>query len=191
MKKISLLLPLTLLISACAGVAPDSLKAVAGDKSIVLANPVQYDEEYSMAGNHFFYTISAGKYAAKYEDAKGTYYEGAAPCFTIRIEMASLKKDGKAQPTPMIYRCGIFMPGLATAEPKLYFYKDAGVSKEIFENSKWVARDANGKPATGAAALSSTNVGASIAAVFDAAELKNLHFYQDQPKAGQLRQAVQ
>lgn len=192
MKNISLLIPIAIILAGCAGVSPSDLKPVAGDKAIMLVAPVQYDEIHSFAGNHMYYTIDAGKYSAKYEDSKGTYFEGPGSCFTIRIELDSLKKDGKSQPTPMAYRCGIFMPALAAAEPKLYFYHDAGVSKEIFENSKLVARDADGRLSTSPdRVMSGTNVGASIAAAFDAAELKNLHFYQEQPKPGQIRQALQ
>jgi hypothetical protein len=173
------------------GVAPSNLKAVSVDKSIALVSPVHYDEYYSMAGNRFFYTISSGKYVAKYEDAGGVYYEGSSNCFTIRIESDSFKKDGKPQPTPMSYRCGIFMPAAASAEPKLYFYRDAGVSQAVFGNTQAQVVDAKGAPSTSPGAAVGAGVGMGIVGALDAAELNNLHFYQDQPKPGQIRKAMQ
>ena len=191
MKTLSFLAPIVALISACAGVAPSDLKAVSVDKSMVLVSPVQYDEYYSMAGNRFFYTINSGKYAAKYEGANGVYYEGPGSCFTIRIESDSLKKDGKPQPTPMSYRCGIFMPSAASAEPKLYFYRDAAVSQAVFNNTQAQVVDAKGAPSTSPGAATGAALGMGVVGALDAAELKNLHFYQDQPKSGQIRRAMQ
>jgi hypothetical protein len=189
--KVALLAPLVVLISACAGVAPSDLKAVSVDKSIALVSPVQYDEYYSIAGNRFFYTINSGKYAAKYEDAIGTYYEGPGSCFTIRIESDSLRKDKRPQPTPMSYRCGIFMPIATSAEPKLYFYRDAAVSQQVFNNTQVQVVDAKGVPSASPGAAAGAGLGMGIVAALDAAELKNLHFYQDQPKPGQIRKAMQ
>jgi K+-transporting ATPase A subunit len=40
-------------------------------------------------------------------------------------------------------------------------------------------------------AAAGTAVGMGLVRAFDAAELKNLHFYQDQPKPGQIKSALQ
>jgi hypothetical protein len=191
MRTLAFTISLVAFLSACAGVAPSDLKPVSVDKSMALASPVQYEEYYSIAGNRLFYTISSGKYAAKYEDAKGIYYEGPPNCFTIRVESDSLRKDGKPQPAPMSYRCGIFMPVASSAEPKLYFYRDAAVSQAVFSNSQAQMVDAKGAPITSPAAGAGAGTGMGIVSALDAAELKNLHFYQDQPKPGQIRRAMQ
>jgi hypothetical protein len=177
-------------LCACAGISPSDLKPVLVDSSMALESPVQYDEYYSIAGNRFFYTISPGRYAAKYEDANGIFHEGPPNCFTIRIESDSLKKEGKAQPAPTSYRCGIFMPTASTTEPKLYFYREAARSEAVFSGSRIQLVDGKGAPVASPAAGIGAGIGMGIVRALDAAELKNIHFYPDQPRPGQLRNAL-
>lgn len=191
MKTAIVLTSLVALLAACAGVAPSDLKSASVEKSILLTSAVEYDQYHSLAGNHMFHTIQAGRYTAKYEDARGLYYEGAGQCFSIRVELDSLKKEGKPQPAAKGYRCGIFMPSAATEEPKLYFYRDPEVSRQIFNNTTVQAVDSKGAPSASPGATIGTGLGVGIAAAWDAAELKNLHFYDEQPKPGQIRQALQ
>lgn len=178
-------------LSSCAGVPPSSLRPVTADKSIVLGRSVDYDEYYSLAGVRFFLTINAGRYAAKYEDASGTYFEGPGECFTIRFENDSLKKEGKAHPAPHSYRCGIHVPVGAGGEPRLYFYRDPEESKAIFGGTQVQVVDAKGVPSASPAAAVGGAIGMSLVEALDAAELKNLHFYRDQPKPGQIRKAME
>lgn len=190
MKTPALTLSIAACLSACAGISPSDLKPVSVDRSMALESPVQYEEYYSIAGNRLFYTISPGRYAAKYEDANGIYYEGPPNCFTIRIESDSLKKDGRVQPAPTNYRCGIFMPVASTAEPKLYFYRDAALSEAVFSGSHVQLVDGKGAPLVSPAAGAGAGIGMGIVRALDAAELKNIHFYPDQPKPGQLISAL-
>lgn len=179
-----------LFLAACAGVAPTVLQPVTVDRAVSLAAPVQYDEYYRMAGNRFHYTIAAGRYVARYQDAGGVYFEGPAQCFSIRIASDRLAKDGKPQPAPHSYRCGLYLPQQDGAEPKVYFYRDPAIAAELAGGVTVQAVDAKGAPATAPAAAVGAAAGAGLARAFDAAELKNLHFNTDQPKPGQLRAAL-
>jgi hypothetical protein len=179
-----------LVLVGCAGVNPEGLRPVSGAAPIVLRAPIQYDEYYRIAGNRFHYTIAPGAYPAKYEDTQGIYHEGPGLCFTIRIESDSIAKEGKTQPTPHSYRCGIYLPRSASAEPKLYFYRDPEVSRQVFSGSASLAPTApGGVPRTPTEGVGGA-IGMGVVQALDAAELKNLHFYQDQPKPGQIRSAL-
>ena len=180
-----------LLLASCAGVDPSRLKPVTASSSITVKSAVIYSEYYSLAGNRFLYTIDAGTYAARYEDGTGVYYEGPGNCFTIQIESDSLKKDGKPQPAPHSYRCGLFFPSQTSSEPKLYFYRDPALSAAVFDKTTVQVVDSKGVPMTTPTAAAGTAVGMGLVRAFDAAELKNLHFYQDQPKPGQIKSALQ
>ena len=179
-----------LVLAGCAGVNPESLRPVVTGRSIVVGAPIQYQEYYRIAGNRFHYTIAEGTYVPKYEDAHGTYYEGQDLCFSIQIEADSAAREGKPQPVPHSYRCGIYLPAMASAEPKLYFYPDPEISRQIFAGSTAVAPGApGGVPGTPTAGAGGA-IALGFAQAMDAAELKNLHFYQDQPKPGQIRAAL-
>ena len=185
MKRALATLFLSVLISACAGVSPTSLKPVLDDRSLELKT-VQYDEYYKISGNRFRYTIAAGRYVARFQDASGLYFEGPGECFAIAVQ-----SDGKVPYLPQNYRCGIFVPYNSAAEPKLYFYRDPAVSAAVFGGKKVEVVDEKGVPSSSPGAQTGGAIGFGLVKAFDAAELKNLHFYQDQPKPGQLRSAMQ
>jgi hypothetical protein len=190
MNRLTLALSSLLLVS-CAGVDPTRLKPVTTDASITLRSAVTYSEYYSLAGNRFHYTIDAGGYTAKYTDNVGVYYDGPGNCFTIKIESDNLTKDGKPQPAPHSYRCGIFVPTQTSSEAKLYFYRDPAVSAAILNNTTVQVVDSKGVPVITPAAGAGAGLGMGLVRALDAAELKNLHFFQDQPKSGQIKAALQ
>jgi hypothetical protein len=174
------------LVSGCAGVSPGALTPVTDGRVVTIRSPVQYSEYYRIAGNRFLYTISAGQYIAKYKDAEGTYFEGPSGCFTVQVE-----PDGKPPFAPHSYRCGLYIPTNVSTDPKLYFYKDPAVSQAILGGTTVQVVDRKGQPVYSAPTAVGAALGMGVVQTLDAAELKNLHFHQDQPKPGQLRQSLQ
>ena len=156
------------LLSGCAGVDPASLRPAQSSRSISLNAPYRYEEYYSLAGNRMIYSLAVGQYVARYEDDHGTYFEGPGKCFEIQVISDSLTQKGLPQYKPHSYRCGVYVPQRTDLMPKVYFYRDAEVSAAVFSDDK-----------------------APVISAIDAAELKNLHFYQDQPKDDSLKRALQ
>jgi len=159
----------SLLLISCAGVSPAALRPSSTQKTIHLSSPIEYRKYYGLVGNLFVYTLAEGDYYSKYEDRSGTYFEGTGQCFQIRIVSDALTKKGEEQPEPHSYRCGVHIPVEPKSPPRIYFYRDPEISNAI---------------------MSATKSEGTLIAAFDAAELKNLHFYQDQPPPEVLRSAL-
>jgi hypothetical protein len=176
---------LTALLAACAGISPESLKPVAEGQSIELKT-VQYQESYKLTDNRATYTIDGGRYVAKLQDPSGLFFEGPGKCFTVQIQ-----PNGQAPLPAHSYRCGVYVPHNASAEPKLYFYRDPAVSAAIFDGAKVEVLNEKGLPATSPRASVGGALGLGVVRAFDEAELKNLHFFQEQPKPGLIRRAIQ
>ena len=177
-----------LLLASCAGVDPSRLKPVSAGSSIELKSAVNYSAYYSFLGNRFDYTIEPGTYAARYEDGTGTYYEGLGKCLSIQLESDSMKRDGKPKASMQSLLCGLYIPNQASSEPKLYFYANSPLPAVSSNN---MPIQGVGVPITTPITGVGTGIGLALVGVFAAAEQKNLHFHQDQPKSGQIRRALQ
>jgi hypothetical protein len=172
-------------LTGCAGVSPSTLTPVADGRVATLESPVQYSEYYRISGNRFHYVVNAGQYVERFRDAEGTYFEGPGKCFSVQAE-----PEGRPPFPAHAYRCGVYVPTNAASEPKLYFYRDPATSAAVLGNTRAQVVDSRGQPVQTPTAAVGAAGGMGIVRALDAAELKNLHFYQDQPKPGQLRQSL-
>jgi hypothetical protein len=173
------------LLAGCAGVTPSSLTPVADGRVATVESPVQYTEQYRISGARFHYIVNAGQYVERFRDADGAYFEGPGRCFSIQSA-----PEGRPPFPAQTYRCGVYVPSNAASEPKLYFYRDPATSEAVLGNTNVQVVDGRGEPVQTPTAAVGAAAGMGIVRALDAAELKNRHFYQDQPKPGQLRQAL-
>jgi len=157
-------LSFVLIFAGCAGVEPTKLKKASTNNFIEISQDYHFDENYKLASMHYFYTLSAGKYLAKYESKSGVYYEGDGTCLEMNGESssASLQKTLVGY-YPKKYKCGIFVANKTLEIPKIYYYRDK-------EESSVDARKA----------------GVLIKALNDM-EIDNIQILRDQPKGDALK----
>ena len=173
------------LLCSCAGINPNSLMLVTNDKSIELFQ-IQYEESYKISDNRVMYKIEGGRYTAKLQDSSGLFYEGPGKCLAVQIY-----PNSQAPLPPHSYRCLIYVPNEPSEDPKLYFYRDPEVSAAIFDNTEIQVMDAKGAPSTSVAASVGGAIGFALVRGLDAAELKNIHLFFEQPKPSQLKNSIQ
>lgn len=113
MKRLTLLLPLLLLVTACAtGFDPNTLSKPSVKSKLVLKEDVHYDIK-KMLGV-ISYTLKAGDYVAEYQNKQGIFYRGPKDSIieNNQISQMVVELDG-----------GIFVPfKMDKNTPRLYSY---------------------------------------------------------------------
>jgi len=150
---------------------------------IVLDRPFFYYGTVDATGQSSRYALVKGTYQPLYEDAKGTYFIGPGHCLGIEDVSAKAGAVEKSK----AHRCGIYVPSLSDSSPQVYYYPhqqvlvDGNIGQAVANSIPNISPIAAGLGA---------GIAEGIVAGIAASQAAEFRFFEHQPPADALRQAI-
>jgi hypothetical protein len=111
------------LVGGCAGPKQSDLKTTSRNVSLVFEEPIVWRQSDNWTGERES-TLAAGMYVAVGEDDEGTYYKGAAGCYSEKVITTNWNSAGDKPGDVAKLDCGIYVP--FNSSQKIYLFSVQG-----------------------------------------------------------------
>ncbi len=110
-------------MGGCAGPKQSDLKTTSRNVSLVFEEPIVWRQSDNWTGERES-TLAAGMYVAVGEDDEGTYYKGAAGCYSEKVITTNWNSAGDKPGDVAKLDCGIYVP--FNSSQKIYLFSVQG-----------------------------------------------------------------